>query len=187
VQRFAGVDVPHPRDGAGVHQEILHRLATAPPGPEQRFRIDAVLERLGAEPLQARVAGEPVAAHDLQEPEAAGVGVAQLAAVVERQDHVLVRAARPAGIADPDLPRHPEVDQQGQAGVGVEQQVLAAPADRLDPGAAQPQKPALLDRFAQPEVAHDDPLDATADEERGEPAAYRLDFGELRHAARPDT
>src|SRR5215208_8128194 len=80
------------------------------------------------------------------------------------------------------VPRHPEVDQENATALEPNNQILAAPLERFD---------ALADELGrdlgrvlwprQPRVFDLDVLEAASDEHRLEPAANRLDLGQLGH------
>ena len=152
-QRLVGVDVADPGDPRLVEQERLQRRAPAGGELEQRLRRQLAAERLDPEP-RGEVAVELVAGEDDGVAEAARVGEPELRAVVEhhpRAQMASVRGrlvqARPAeavgrpsgrrpvgaGRADQQVAGHPQVHDQRRAVVEPDDQVLAAPADRLDP------------------------------------------------------
>ena len=74
----------------------------------------------------------------------------------------------------------PEVDDQLAVVVEFEQQVLAAPADRLERWHRRPRSPPL--NFDEPWPQPVD--DLATDDERLDAAAHRLDLGELGHRRR---
>src|SRR3954454_11924251 len=83
-----------------------------------------------------------------------------------------------------EVSRHPEVDQENATALEPNNQILAAPFERSD---------ALADELGrdlgrvlgprQPRVFDLDVLEAPSDEHRLEPAANRLDLGQLGHQA----
>ena len=76
----------------------------------------------------------------------------------------------------PDMPRWTiSVSPRSSAG----EQVLRAPAERLDPRAGQPLGQPVGERPAQVGAAHVGAGDDMADEHRLEPPAHGLDLGQL--------
>ena len=96
------------------------------------------------------------------------------------QVDVVVDSRRAVLGHDGEAPGHAEVHEQ-VAFVAIEEQVLAAPADREHFLAAQARGEVARDRPAQVRVAHDDIADPAAHHVGHEAAARRLDFGEFRH------
>ena len=81
-----------------------------------------------------------------------------------------------------EVPRHPEVDQENATALEPDDQILAAPLERRDALARELGR--HLGRILgprQPRVFDLDVLEAAADEHRLEPAANRLDLGQLGH------
>ena len=133
-QGLVGVDVADAGDERLVDEQRLEpRPAAADAGPElaqreprvQRLRPDAV-ERVVVRAVQP----DPPELADVAEPE--------LAAVVERQREPLVRVGRQRRGHHEQLAGHLEVDGQEGAAGEVEDQLLAAPPDLLDPPARDP-------------------------------------------------
>src|SRR3954469_17355175 len=80
------------------------------------------------------------------------------------------------------VPRHPEVDQENASALEPNNQILAAPLDCLDALAGELGRD--LGRFLgsrQPRIFDLDVLEAASDEHGLEPAANRLDLGQLVH------
>jgi hypothetical protein len=178
----ARVDVADAGDRARVHQDVLDRFLPAAGRGAAGGRRESLLERLGTEVAQARVRLETAALHEVDESEAPRVRETQLASVVEREDHVLVRAPRPIGVGDPELPGHPEVHQERHPRVGLHQEVLASPLHRGDARPADPAERAPPDRDAQARFPHLHRQDAAAEQERSEAPAHRFHLRQLGHA-----
>jgi hypothetical protein len=83
------------------------------------------IEGLWAEGDHGRV-GAPVR-NQVGEPEAARILEGQLRAIGELELEVTMLADPERGLADEDPPGHAEMDEQGGAGLEIEEQVLAAP------------------------------------------------------------
>ena len=132
-QRLVGVDVADARDEPLVDEQRLEpRPAAADPRPE-RLEREPVVERLRADPV------ERVVVRDVQPdpPELAHVAEPQLGAVVERERQPLVGVDRQRRRDDEQLPGHLEVDGEERAAREVDDDLLAAPADGLDPPAGR--------------------------------------------------
>jgi len=85
----------------------------------------------------------------------------------------------------PNVPRHPEVDQESPTSLETHNQVLAAAIDRRDALALQ------LGRYLnpvewarQPRIEDLDAFEGAAQEHRLDPATDGLDFWKLRHRTR---
>ena len=183
-QRLVGVDVADARDEALVDEERLEpRPAAADPGPE-RLEREAVVERLRADPVERVVVREV----EPDPPELAHVAEPQLGAVVQRERQPLVGVDRQRRRHDEQLPGHLEVDGEERAAGEVDDDLLAAPADGLDPPAGHAADERLRVLVAQ----RPGPRDARAGDLRAGPAALGqqpapevardgLDLGQLRH------
>jgi hypothetical protein len=121
---------------------------------------------------------------ELARAEAARIAEADLVApAVEHEPHALVR--RVVGRVEQERAGHPQVHEQEDLILQLPHEVLAAPAERLhaasrhgldDRGRVQRQAPA---RVVDTQVGQLPTLD-----DRGQPAADRLDFGQLGHRLR---
>src|SRR3954469_8895543 len=81
-----------------------------------------------------------------------------------------------------EVPRHAEVDQENAPALESNNQILAAPLERFDALADELRRDrGRVLRPRQPRVFDLDVLEAASDEHRLEPAANRLDLGQLGH------
>lgn len=87
-------------------------------------------------------------------PKSPGVGIPQLGLVVQVEHDVFMRAARAPGAANPELPGHAEVNQNGSAGVGFEQEVFAPAPDGCEGGSPEVFQVLRNHRFPQPFLPH---------------------------------
>ena len=140
-QRLVGVDVADPGDERLVEQERLEPARPlAQPASEVADRERRV-ERLGPERREDRaaadlghqLAGHRVAAVEPDLPELADVAEAHLAAVGQLEDEPHVRVHGCLGRDDEQLAGHLEVDGQGGIAGQVDDDLLGAPPDGLDP------------------------------------------------------
>lgn len=121
-------------DDALVHREALDRCAAAAAARVQVIAVERVVERLGAEVAQQFV-GLAMRLPQ-QAAEAARVVEAQQATVFQADIDMVVRAHRRVAGQHAQAAGHAQV-QHGAAGVGIEQQVFGAAADRGDALAGQ--------------------------------------------------
>src|SRR5881394_1338990 len=135
-------------------------------------------QRLRTERLQERVRIRP--AREQPAAEAARVVEAQAAAAREHQVDMVVGPVRGRIAKKLKAARHPEVHEQ-RASLRAEQEVLAAPLERIDPLSRELAREALRDGPAQARLPHLDGSDRAADHVRRQAAARRFDLGELRH------
>ena len=80
-------------------------------------------------------------------------------------------------------PRHPEVNQENEAALEPDNQILATPLDGGDPPALEAVDDVLeIHRTREPLVEDLDRSNHPAAQDRGELGPDGLDFGKLRHA-----
>ncbi len=141
----------------------------------------------GSRPMWASSGTSPTSG-DEQLAEGPGVDEAQLAAVVEGDDHVGVLLHRVADLGAQELAAHPQVGDQDVAVVEVHQQELALAPDPVDPPSLQAGDELLVAGVAAHRAqAGDDHLaDPPAGELLLQVAADGLDLGKLRHGLRPE-
>ncbi len=177
---------------------LVEQGAEAVPAHEVLNGIEAQMGQLGDRladrgPVAAcrprdRAQGRPVGLErrrrDEELPEGAGVHIAELAALGERDDDVGVLGLGVLGRLDPEqLPAHPEMHDQRVPAVEREEQVLAQPPHRFD-GVALEQGAEVLGRGVaahRAAVGHRDGLDLAAHHLTGQVLAQGLYFGQLRH------
>ena len=83
----------------------------------------------------------------------------------------------------PKASRHPEVNQEHEPALEPDNQILATAIERCDALALQLGRDGGgVERTDEPAVMDLDPVEAAPDEHRLEPAAYRLDLGQLGHS-----
>ena len=179
-QRLVGVDVADAGDDALVEERGLDRRLAA------RERARQVGGRPVAQRLGPELAGEPglgAVLGDAPGAEAARVGVGEVGAVVEQRARAQEARSLSGGAAQPEqVAGHAQVDEQRGAVVELDDQVLAAPAERLDAHALQPRGHRLGRlRIGQAVVEHLDLGERAAAEVREQPPPHRLDLGELGH------
>ena len=140
-QRLVGVDVADARDERLVEKERLEPpRPAAQPAPEVAHRELAV-ERLRTErredgaaaDLGHQLAGHRVASVEPDLPELADVTEAQLATVGELEDQSDVRVLGRVGRDDEQLAGHLQMDGQRRVTRQVDDDLLGAPPDGLDP------------------------------------------------------
>ena len=188
-QRLVGVDVADAGDERLVHEQRLQ--AGTPPADAlaELAQREARVERLRPDAVERVVVG----AVEADPAELADVAEAQLAAVVERQRQPLVRVSRQRGGDHEQLAGHLEVDRQEGAPGQVDDELLAAPPDRLDPATRDarrepcrvlvPQRPLPADARA----GDHGPGGVVGEQVSAQVARDRLDLGQLGHrpGARP--
>ena len=201
-QRLVGVDVADPGDPRLVEQERLQGRAAVGRDLEQPLRRQLAAERLDPEP-RSEVGVELVAAEHDRVAEAPRVGEPQLRAVVEDEPSPqvarvgvgLVEAGRAEPIrlhqvdgrvrarpADQQVAGHPQVHDQRRPVVELDDQVLAAAPDRLDPPPGERLLDAVRQLRARPALVEDlGRLDRAAARLGLELAAHGLDLGKLGH------
>ena len=133
-QGFAGVDVAHADDDAAVHDQGLDRPVAAPAVFPQIRGVEGGVEGFDAESIQIRTGGPFFGSQRQDHAEAARIGIDQGRAVVQDEDRVVVFFA---AFAEEQIAAHPQVDEQGMAGVQVEQQIFGAASGRGETGVAQ--------------------------------------------------
>lgn len=135
-QCLVDVDVAESRDTALVEQGALQLR-----GPTRQASREDIRGEAGVEGLRAdgRVEHDELFRHQVEHPtELALVGEAEIRPVVELYDEVLKSKRR--GITGRDLENacHPKVDHQGCVVVEVEEEILAAAEDAVDPASNDP-------------------------------------------------
>src|SRR5215218_4197630 len=194
-QRLADIDVAEPGDQALVEERRLERRPLAPEQAGDRLAGELIAERLEPEIAEMRRGLELGPGHEVHQPEPARVVVGDARAVREVEDDVVVGAlasslrvelAGDAGapaLRDEEAPAHAEMHDQHLAGREVGQEIFRPPPepDHLLP--SEPRDEALGKPEAQIRPPLLDPLDPRADHRRLEPAADRLDLGQLGHSS----
>ena len=189
-QRLVGVDVADAGDERLVEQERLEPARPlAQPAPEVAHRERRV-ERLRTERREDRaatdlghqLAGHRVAAVEADLPELADVAEADLAAVGQLEDQPHVRVLGRLGRDDEQLAGHLQVDRQGRVAGQVDDDLLGAPPDGLDPSPGD----GLGERLGRVRPQGPRPRDARADDRRAQDARSqvardRLDLGKFGH------
>ena len=93
----------------------------------------------------------------------------------------ILRKVSAAG--DQEAPRHPEVNQENEAALEPDNQILATPLDGGDPPALEAVDDVLeIHRTREPLVEDLDRSNHPAAQDRGELGSDGLDLGELGHA-----
>ncbi len=158
---------------------LIATLSAAARAP-QVVRREIGGKRLRAELPEQRVLRRFAREHPAAEP--ARIVEAQQAAAREAHVDVVVQAVggRLAQVAQ--AARHAEMHEQ-RAGLRAEQEILAAPLERVDSLAGQLRRERLRNRPAQPRLAHLDRGDRAADDVGGQAAPRRLYLGKLGHTA----
>lgn len=138
-EAFVGIDVSHASQDALIEQERFDAgAASAEFRGEFFFSSFERIETEFAESGFALAIGD-----DSHASEAANIGVAKLAAVVESEKDVSVRDDRSLGGADDELPRHSQMNQQrgagaiGARGLKIEHEKFSVSADGRDLAAGQ--------------------------------------------------
>ena len=128
-QGLVGVDVADAGDERLVHEQRLEPCPAAADQAAEHAQREPWVERLRADAVERVVVGEvqPDAA------ELADVAEPDLASVVQGDGEPLVRVDRHGRRHDEHLAGHLEVDREERAAGEVDDDLLAAPPDRLDP------------------------------------------------------
>jgi hypothetical protein len=177
-QRFVGVDVADARDERLVEEERLQSPLPRPKAAAERADRQLVRQRLW--PYR----GERVVGRDVEpDPaELANVPKADLAAILEREDKADVRVVWPSLWHDEELTGHLQVDRQERSAGKVDHELLAAPADGLDPAAGHTVGERLQTEVAErPSPARLGIDDRRANDEPAQVAGNGFDLGQLRH------
>ena len=178
---LADIDVAEPGDHALVEQRRLDRRRLAGEHGARRRRRETGIERLGPEPGEQRMRLRLAAAHQIEHAEAPRIVEAQPPR--RRRSRRITCSCGHAGrlIAEPQAPRHAEMEQQGLSSSSPIRMYLAAPAmpcrrragqARGEPSGNGKRRsgPALLERG-----------DPPASQARGQARGDGLDFGQLGH------
>ena len=188
VQDLVGVDVADPGDHVLVEQQRLEQAVPRAQQPAQHRQRELTGDRVDTEVGQLRqFDGDVVRVEHDDLAERARVDEPQLVRrmlAVRVEVHHDVRVRRPLGafVGDQHLTAHPQVDHHLVAGVERQAQVLAMAVGGRDRGTGQPVDQRLPRRAPHGALATDlDPVDAPSDGEPVEPAADRLDLGQLGH------
>src|SRR5580658_3752415 len=177
-QAFVGIDVSHSAKDTLIEQERFDSRATPPQlGEELR---SGCFQRVQAELAESSLV--PPGGKYPHLAEAADVGVAEFAAVVQSKEDVGMRLDGRLGRAGYDLPGHSQMDQQREILRAVlrvfqfDDEKLSMPSHAVDPAAGQItlQCGRVLNeiRFAQ---AHSE--DAPSGQDRAQTSNNCLDFG----------
>jgi hypothetical protein len=138
-EAFVRVDVAHPAQDSLVEQERFDAGAAS-----TQFRAEFFFG--GFERIEAKFAESGFArtiGYDSHASEAANVGVAELAAIIEREKNVSVRDYGSLGWTDDELARHSQVNQQrgaaviGARGLKIEHEKFSVPSHGGDLAAGQ--------------------------------------------------
>ena len=179
-ERLVGVDVPHACDDALVEQHRLERRTPPREALDEEASGEGRAERLGAE-TRTEVLLELGRWKHVPGAEAANVTVRDARAVVEVDDGTLVRGGLLGKAAG-----HAQVDDEREAALEADEEVLAAPLDGRDALSGQLRLHlGRLERHRQPRVVDADARERAPEQARLEPRAVRLHLGQLRHRAAP--
>jgi demethylmenaquinone methyltransferase / 2-methoxy-6-polyprenyl-1,4-benzoquinol methylase len=185
IERLAGVNIAEPGDDALVEQRRLYRRQPAGELPCQKRGVEAGAERLRSQHGQERVPGRLATPQIVDRTEAARIVEADEGAIVELDQHMVVRPGRERSGAGGDAARHAEVQQQQTVGVQLDQDVFAAAVERADPRAVEPGREIRRKRPAQIAAAQQGANDATAADPCREAAPHRFDFRQFGHLPPP--
>ncbi len=164
-----------------IEQSRLERSPATGQALPQQLRRELRRQRLGAD-ARVQILLERVRREQVPGAEAAHVAVGELAAVVELEPGSLVRDLLGTRAPVPERAGHTQMDDECEPALQANEQVFATTIEHLDPLAAQPGRELIRwDRPGQPRVVYLDTDDLPAGEQRLEPAADRLDLGELGH------
>ena len=143
--------------------------------PPERVCREFLRQRLDRESREQLVP-RGLAGREQQAAESARIVEPQASPGIEHEVDVIVRERGRAGVEDAQAPRHAEMENQ-RARVGRDQQVLRAPADGVDPRSADFRGKAPRHAPAQAPFAHEEALDAPADEPGLDAPARRFYLG----------
>jgi len=183
MEALGGIDVADADHQAAVHQQRLDRRAAPTRCRVQPVAIEIGAQGLDAEAGQQRMRLDPLTFMPEQRPETPRVTQAKNGAG-EEQVEVIVRLWRRRRRHQAQAAGHPEVQDQPATAIGalaVEQQILAATADRLDAQAGEARIEAGGNRVPQSGRAHDCASDPLLRQEGEQSLPTDFDFGEFRH------
>ncbi len=178
---FVGVDVAHAHHHVAVHEEGLHGDAPAARKPIEMLPVKIAGQRFGAEGAQQRML-QGILLRPEHSTETAWIAQPQ-APVAEDQVDVVVLAGRRVWGQDAQAARHAQVQDEGAVGE-TQQQVLGAPLHLAQLSPCQPLRQRSGDGPAQAAFADHHCAHAPAFDERGDPPAGGLHFGQFRHGGR---
>jgi hypothetical protein len=136
-ENLVRVDVAYPRDQILAQQEPLQRAAPVIDQRAQTVEGKRRGQRFHSERAQARKRLERPRGDQVHVAEPALIDKAQVAGA-EPKDESRVRAEPFASRHYDEIPGHSQMAHDDEASAEVDEEILAAPADRPDPPAAQP-------------------------------------------------
>src|SRR4029453_427131 len=143
------VDVADPGDPLLVEQEALDRHARAARACAEPFPAERRGNRIGSELAQCRIARQARGGSQTKQSEAARVLEPQLRAVLESDSHMDVGHRARRLVEEQPAAAHPEVRDQGEVLVEMNQQELAVALHGFDPSTAETAGEMLGDRIPQ--------------------------------------
>ncbi len=181
-QAFVRVDVSHASQDALIEQKRFYTGSAS-----TQFRAELLfgsLERIEAEFAEDGLVS--AAGQHAHATEATNVGVAQLAAIVEREKNVSVRDYGSLGRTNDELARHSEVDQQRGAaiifagGLKIQDQKFSVSADCGDAAAREGllQGGRIVDEIR---LAEANAENSSAGQDSSQAARYGFDLGKFGH------
>src|SRR5262249_28026293 len=137
IEHLRGVDITDPGDDALIHDQVLDCDLASPRSGGQIVGVKLIRERFRAKPFHFAQGGKGGARDQAHDSEAARVIEDQPGTVVESELDMIVATVELRGIeiavATGKAPAHPQVNQDHVLAVEIQNQVLGAPPDVLDP------------------------------------------------------
>ena len=185
MQRLADVDVAKPGHDLLIEKRRLDRAPAPLEALHKVILVKTVAQGLGAEPGKEAVVPERLRRPKIHHSEAAGIVEGDARAALGIDHHVIMPPRRLRGGAieprDHHPPRHPQMHDQGFAGIEIGKQVFRAPPEPQHAPAREPRPHLGREGPAQIGAAHIGMPDPRSFQNRQKPAAYGFDFGQFRH------
>ena len=197
VQSLADIDVAQAGNQPLVEERAFEWGDPVAEKRSDRLRGQAVAERLDPHPGEMPAGREAIRGDEVHEAEAARVVIGHRGAVRHRHDDVVVLrcAQRPVEVEIPrrqvgavrhrhiEAPAHPEMHDQGLAGIEPGGEVLGPPCQIDDGCSREALGEALREGEAQVRAPQDHAGETGADHGGTKPAADGFDFGQFGHEA----
>ena len=185
MQRLADIDIAEPRDQPLIEKQRLHRRLPPPKGLREKRRVERLLQRFDAEPLEELVAVELARGDEQHEAETARVVIGDAGAVLHVEDDMIMRGALVARMVEKPRQRpvhpkgaaHAQMHDERLPGLEVRQQILRAPTQAEHAAARQSGGEIWREGKAQIGPPLLDPQDARAGKRREQPPPNGFDLG----------
>ncbi len=135
MKRFVRVDVADAGNRRLVEEDRLQRSPPFAKPAVQLFRNEVRVDRFGTQKRHLLRREQRFFRAQQQPAETPNVPIAQVPAIVQREDGVRVRLQRCIRADKPQLPSHAQVNDQQHVALQLDEDVLSAPSHIADPHA----------------------------------------------------